>query len=439
MTDPWIITLIVAALGAFILGALTLSLDEFSRTRLEQRWTRSGRETQLEWLMTQREELRTATSLWHGVMAVLFVLALFIVFQPGADEEARLISVVVPVVIALVVVPLHIGLSRAIAEHAATPLISICYPLLRLLLPIATPILMPIRILDEIVRRLVGADGSEDDLEDELRQVMEESEREGQIDPVQMEMFEALVDFPTMDVDAIMTPRIDVIGIEIDQDLEAIKGVVQESGHSRYPVYDGDLDHIEGILYVKDLLKFVGTAPGTFNLRSMLREIMLVPESRKIRDVLTDFQRDKVHMALVLDEYGGTSGIVTIEDIVEEVFGEIVDEHDPETEVEPVVVFNDDGTVEADARVRIDEFNDEVGVELPEDGDYDTIGGWVFASLGRIPDEGEELELEGMIVQVVNAAKTHIEKLRFVLPKPVGGGRNGSGNGGSGDETAAES
>lgn len=430
------ITLFVTALGAVIFGALTLSLDEFSRTRLEQRWTRSGRDRQLEWLMSHRDRLRTASSLCHAVLAVMFVVSLFIVFRTESDDASNMVSIVAPIVVALIAALFHIGVSHAIAEHAATPWIAVCYPLLRVIHPITTPVLLPIDVLDELVRRLVGADGSEDDLEDELRQVMEESEREGQIDPAQMELFEALVDFPTMDVDAIMTPRIDVVGIEINADLDAIKTIVRESGHSRYPVYEGDLDHIEGILYVKDLLEFVGSAPLIFKLRDMLREAMLVPESRKIRDVLSDFQRDKVHMALVLDEYGGTSGIVTVEDIVEEVFGEIADEHDPESDVEPVVVFNDDGTVEADARVRIDEFNDEVGVALPEDGDYDTIGGWVFASLGRIPDEGEELELEGMIVQVVNAAKTHIEKLRFVLPKPVGGGRNGNGNGSAGEESS---
>jgi len=418
--QAWIWIAIVSALLGLLLASLHGSLDEFSRARLEVRLARAGArgERRLEWLMSRLERIRLAVAVWDMLGMAVFVVALIALLRDGFDDRSGVAAGVGGLVV-FALVWLRTGLAWAIAEHAATPVVATALPALTVLEPVARVAIVPMLGLREVVRRLVGAQ-PQDDLEEELRYVMEESEREGWIDEGEMEMFERLVDFRSRTVDAVMTPRIDVVGVQATDDLEQIKEQIIAAGHSRYPVYSGDLDHIVGILYVKDLLAWLNRPMDDFRLEAILREPMVVPESRRIRDVLEDLQRDKVHLALVLDEYGGTSGMVTLEDIVEEIFGEIRDEHDPDDESEPGIVVHDDGTAEADARLRIDEFNDRLGVNLPEDGDFDTVGGWVFSGLGRIPKEGEEFELDGLGITVMEAERTHLSKLRVVVPEDLG-------------------
>jgi len=178
-------------------------------------------------------------------------------------------------------------------------------------------------------------------------------------------------------------------------------------------VYDGDLDHIVGLLYVKDLIPLLGhNGEGDFDLRRIVREAVFVPESKTLGDLLGQFKASKVHMALVLDEYGGTAGLVTIEDVIEEIFGEIHDEYEPPEDEEPGIEQVDERTYDVHARVRVDEVNDELHAALPEDEDYDTIGGYVFATLGHIPEAGQSLECAGLRITVTDAEKTRIRRLR---------------------------
>ena len=306
----------------------------------------------------------------------------------------------------------HIGLAWAVSDHIAAPVVAGSLRFLPLLHLTMIPFIAPLNWLNEVVRRLVGAE-KRDDLEDELRQVMEEGEREGHITGTEKEMIEAIVDFRTCTVGEIMTPRIDVDGLELTDDLQAVKQKVIEDGHSRFPVYIDSLDHIVGILYAKDLLGFVGEDSADFRLRPLLRQAILVPESRRISDLLVEFRKQQVHMAIVLDEYGGTAGLVTIEDIVEEIVGEIRDEHDVDDLPEPEVTRNSDGTSDVDGRVRVSDLNDELSLSLPEDEDYDTVAGWVFASLGRIPGPDEVFRIGSIEVTVLDVERTRLRRIRI--------------------------
>ncbi|MEM8495597.1 MAG: hemolysin family protein, partial [Planctomycetota bacterium] len=188
---------------------------------------------------------------------------------------------------------------------------------------------------------------------------------------------------------------------------------VIEFGHSRVPVYRENLDDIVGILYAKDLIELLET-PGSeaekaaaFNLEAILREPFLVPESKKVLELLHEFRATKIHLAIVLDEYGGTAGLITIEDILEEIVGEIQDEYEPEDDA-PVVVEIDENSARVDARTHLDDLNDQLNLDLPEDEDYDTVGGFVFAELGHIPEPGETFESHGVKVTVDEAERTKV-------------------------------
>jgi len=214
-----------------------------------------------------------------------------------------------------------------------------------------------------------------------------------------------------------MTPRTDVVGIEKHSTLEQIRDIILSEGYSRYPVYDDSLDNIVGVLYVKDLLPLVGAngvdVESEFKLREVVRPALFVPETKTLRDLLAEMQQRKVHMALCLDEYGGTAGLVTIEDILEEIVGEIQDEYELEEKAEPDIVRVDETTAEADGRAYIDDVNDALEIELPEDEDYDTIGGFVFAQLGHVPEVGESFDYEHLQITVLDAEKTKVNRVKI--------------------------
>ena len=232
-----------------------------------------------------------------------------------------------------------------------------------------------------------------------------------------MAMIENVLDLDETTAEEIMTPRTDMVAINIDDDLNGVLDTITSAGHSRIPVYEENIDKIIGLIYAKDLLGQVGKKHEEFELRSMIRKPYFVPETKPLRDLLHEFQNQKLHIAVVLDEYGGTAGIVTIEDILEELVGEIVDEYEktpPET-----VKKVDDTTIEVDARMYIDEVNSEFELNLPEDEDYDTLGGFVFSHLGYIPKTGESFEYENVKFTIAAAEPRNIKRVRIQKPLPT--------------------
>ncbi len=409
------------AIGAAILNGycsiLRLSLSEYSRGEIENQLSGVAVRRRLAWLVDNEDEVMLSTAIWRRLFAVLMLFSAILSVHPASGNPTTMLPAVVSAGIVLTWLwVVEIGLAWAIAEHASSAVVRSSLWIFPILFTLMIPLTAPLNWLSEVVRRLLGVE-HRDDLEEDLRQVVEEGERDGNIGEIEREMIEAIVDFRTATVDEVMTPRIDVNGIKITYDLDRIKEFVLEEGHSRYPVYEEDLDHIKGILYVKDLVPYLGSSSDTFVLQEHLRDPAFVPESKKISDILTDFQRTKVHMAVVLDEYGGTAGLITIEDVVEEIVGEIRDEHDPDDEPDPQIRVIDNGTIEVDARFHIDDLNDEVGCELPEEDDYDTVGGWVFSGLGRIPNAGETFVLNCIEVTVLSAEKTRLHKLQLRLLK----------------------
>ncbi len=316
---------------------------------------------------------------------------------------------------------------HSIAEHAGEQVIYALSTVVRVTHIACAPIRRLAGVSDEAIRRLAGASNDDSEaLEAELLSVIDEGQQGGQFDETERNMIEAVVDFRTTTVEQIMTPRTDMAALAYTDDLAEVKRAVREIGHSRIPVYEENLDHVVGLLYAKDLLHYLaehnGDSEASFELRPLLRPAAFVPESKTVRDLLTDLLAQKVHIALVADEYGGTAGLVTIEDIVEEIFGEIQDEYEQDDDEGSVDIDPEARTAEIDARTHIDDANDAlepIGVELPESDDYDTVGGFVVVTLGRIPEIGERVERENTVVTVIDAEATRVTRVRVEVVEPA--------------------
>ncbi|MHC4663025.1 MAG: hemolysin family protein [Planctomycetota bacterium] len=305
---------------------------------------------------------------------------------------------------------------RIIAEKNAEGLLLGFMPFFAAVAFIFRPIGAAIIFTRAILGRVAGAKEKtpEEEAEDELLSALEEGEHDGAIEEEEREMIEAVLQLGDFDVGRIMTPRTDMIAVPIDRPVLDLVPEISMAGHSRIPVYEGNRDRIRGILYVKDLVNYIEKPPEEIPpLREIMREMFVVPETKPVQELLKEFKARKVHIAVVLDEYGGTSGIVTMEDILEEIVGEIEDEYDKEPK--ELVKRLGKGRIEADARVPIDEINEILGIHLPEDEDYDTVGGFVTAELGRIPDNGETFVFDGAEFVVVAADERRVKTILISL------------------------
>jgi len=230
-------------------------------------------------------------------------------------------------------------------------------------------------------------------------------------------LIQGVVEFADTIVREVMVPRIDMVCARTDMKLEEVIELIHRAGHSRIPLYECRMDNIVGILYAKDLLT-LGRDAGDKPLVSLARQAHFIPESKKISELLREFQRERFHMAIVVDEYGGTAGLVTLEDIIEEIVGEIQDEYDSEKPLYEVV---DERTVLVNPKMNIDELNELFGLELPSNG-YETLAGFILERMGRVPRRGEEVEYQGVIVRVENSTRQNIILIRLILPHPIKNG-----------------
>lgn len=228
----------------------------------------------------------------------------------------------------------------------------------------------------------------------------------------EQELMDSIIDFSDTIVREVMVPRIDMICVEIHADLDEVVDELRRAGHSRIPVYREKIDDIAGVLYAKDLLALLSDSEKDFNLNNILRKPYFVPEYKRIDELMREFQANRIHVAIVVDEYGGTAGLVTIEDIMEEVFGEILDEYDTESLlVKPL----GDGSFLVDARLPIDKLNELLDTSF-EDDDYESLGGMVYHVMGKIPRQGETITLSDYKFTVEEA---RAQRILLVRTEPV--------------------
>jgi putative hemolysin len=250
--------------------------------------------------------------------------------------------------------------------------------------------------------------------EADLRAMAEAGHEEGSIEREEKELIHSIFEFGDTIVREVMVPRPDIVAIESDRTLRDVQGLVLEHGYSRIPVYREDLDDVVGLVFAKDVLKALHQGRHDMPLADVVREAHFVPESKKVADLLREMQQQKFHIALVTDEYGSVVGLVTLEDLLEELVGEITDEYDVE---EPEMVEVADGIFRVDGKVAIDEVNELLDVELPDE-EWDTIGGLMLGLLGSIPEEGETVGFQDLIFTAERVTGRRIAKVLITRREP---------------------
>jgi CBS domain containing-hemolysin-like protein len=252
---------------------------------------------------------------------------------------------------------------------------------------------------------------------EELRLIVERGGELGVLEAEEEQMINAVIELGDRRVHEVMVPRVSIVGIRADAGFEDAISIVVDEGHSRIPAYEDSIDEVVGILYAKDLLPYLKADAGPRPaLRTLLRPPVLVPESMTIDDLLHELQRRKVHLAIVLDEYGGTAGLVTIEDLLEEIVGEIQDEYDVE---EPMVVRLSEHEARIDGRADVDELRElfDIELELEDEDEYDTIGGLIYHRVGGVPSPGDTVAVDGITLTVETTDGRRVGKV-LVVRKP---------------------
>jgi putative hemolysin len=271
-----------------------------------------------------------------------------------------------------------------------------------------------ISVLHGMAARLSGGETGADRpfvTAEELRTIVAISEHDGTLDEEERDMIDSVMEFGATVVRELMVPRVDVEGLEETMTVSEAIALVREVGYSRLPVYREDLDHIVGVLYAKDLLRIDPQTGGGQSVSGLVREAYFTPETKNAGELLRELQRRRTHIAIVVDEYGGTAGVITLEDLIEEIVGEIRDEHDEE---KPLLQVLDMKTLIADGSIRLEELAEELAVAGLSGEGIETLAGYLLEAFGRIPSEGEKLERDGLEFTVESVEEQRITSVRIV-------------------------
>ena len=419
-------------LGAGVLLALVTAAETgvvwVNRTRVRTLIARGEPRTEaLQAYLRDRHSLLGALGIARNLAIIAGVaFAMFLVLGETGHTWAAL---AVTAAVALVVVALLEAIPRLLMigapEYWGLRLSPLAEALKAAFAVPAWIVSLPDRIM--LRARGLSPDAFEDVLDsDELVRLMEIEQEEGAMEPSEREMIRGIINLEDTSVHEIMVPRIDVVAVSTEDTLEDVIRVIMERGYSRVPLFEETIDNVVGVLYAKDIMKHLaagGVDRSATNLRDLARPPFFVPESKRIDELLADMRANRVHLAIVVDEYGGTAGIVTIEDMLEEIVGEIEDEYDRE---EPTIEKVDDTEVIVDARVSIDDLNELLGLHI-EGEDFDTVGGFVYHELGKIPAAGDEVQADGLRLKVLSVLGRRIKKIR-VKKEPPAVPSNGNGS-----------
>jgi len=414
----WTVLLVcLLAGGTLFFSVNAFALRIFSRTKLLQVLKAAGGQADAEALADKiadnAEKLFLTCSLALLLCNIGILLLLFALFaglhKAGLSADDYVLTFVITAVVFSI---FGVAVPLAWAKYAGEKVIARTYGLLLFCAALCSPALYLCGFIDGLVRRLAGvAQTTPDQKQEEFLDGLEQQRMEGVVDEEEQEMIENVLELTDSTADEIMTPRTDIVAVEVNSDLQTVVGTINEAGHTRVPVYEENIDNIIGFVYAKDLLSEIGRDAGNFKLRDKLRPAFFVPETKPLRTLLHEFQNRKLHIAVVLDEYGGTAGIVTLEDILEELVGEITDEYE---EIAPKSIKKIDAeTVEVDARMYVNDLNDELELNLPEDEDYDTVGGFIFSHLGYIPKAGTTFDYKNLHLTVTSAEPRRVRSIRI--------------------------
>lgn len=306
---------------------------------------------------------------------------------------------------------------KGIAIRYADKLSVLVAPLIKLLIIIFYPLIFIISTFAGFLIKILGGKVGRVGpfvTEEELKMLVGVSEEEGVLEKDEKEMIQSIFEFKDTLVREVMVPRVDMVCVEVNTKLPEIIDVILKEGHSRIPVYEENIDKVVGIAYAKDILRYAEN-PDKINLKEIMRSVYFVPEAKKIDDLFRELRKQKNHIAVVVDEYGGVAGLITIEDLLEEIVGEIQDEYDAEEDLFKVV---DKNTAEVQGRLNIDELNEKFGTNI-EPAEFDTVAGFILHHLGKIPQINETMKINGLEIVILEIDKQKISKVRITKQKHI--------------------
>jgi CBS domain containing-hemolysin-like protein len=418
-------TFLAIAIVAAMLAALTANaarvLHKFSRSELQSYCRRRNRLDLFGQILDNYEQARL------GLESLQFVTLVISVTATAAWFFLRLgsLTAITPALFAIevaslsiVVLALSIWIPTAVAELWSPTFLFYLWRPLWWISQVMRPVNLGAEMINALVRRLADRPESDEDeeeaFEDDIRSLVTEGQYDGVLKQDAREMIEGIIELADADVSDIMTPRSSMDALDITADWVEVLHYVVEAGRTRFPVFEGRVDHIVGVLYVKDLLAELPLEQDQRkSIRDLLRQPWFVPTTRPLNELLQDFLQTRNHLAVVVDEYESVAGVVTIEDVLEEIVGEIVDESDKDEEA--LIRIVDETSAEVLGIAHVDDVNEQLGLELPEPDEYDTIAGFVIHELGRIPKAGESMLADGAKITVLVANRRRIERLLFEM------------------------
>jgi CBS domain containing-hemolysin-like protein len=411
--NSWTLIVIAGISLLVMAGAATVeaSAGLIGRHRFRQAASGPGRERSVQALLDPRRSFVSALQLVQAIaIALAASLLTLVILREGVQASAAIAVVIVSAVFLLLGQALPRALARTHPEVTAGFLLGICRALVALVRPLSA-------LADsaaDLLTRLFGGDRPDTTpvgSEDELLLITHDPTDDGVIEPEERKMIDNVLRLEETTARDIMVPRVDIVAVNEDASPQEIVDAITANGHSRLPVYRESVDQIVGILYAKDLLPFVIGTTRALPITKLLRPAYVVPESKRLDDLLGELRRNRVHIAVVADEYGGTAGLVTIEDILEEIVGEIEDEYDEETTLLEQISERE---IIVDGRLPIDEVEEALGLRLTDDDDaYGTVGGFVHWHLDRLPQPGDRFDAQGLRAEVLDMEGHRLRRLRL--------------------------
>jgi putative hemolysin len=413
MNDPRIPIFVVAALVTFLAAAAQASLVYIDRARLRHMLEEGTPRARALNRLLDEPTSTLSTILVVYTLALCAAAAVAFWFDVDLWASAAPWIAIVAALLQLLVLLLMQFVGRVVAVARPEQLALTFVRPVEVLMKLFFIVLLPLNALDAWVRGLLGVQQglTPADAEDRLRHLVEGNT---DLEEDEREMIASVIELGEQPVREIMVPRMDIVATIEDSTVRDTLDRIIDSGHSRIPIYAGSIDNITGVVYAKDLLKFLRDGEQSASVKPLAREPSFVPETKKVDELLHEMQQRRVHVSIVVDEYGGTAGLITIEDLIEEIVGEIQDEYDVE---EDLIQEVSDREALFDARVSIRDVNDTLDLDI-EDADFDTLGGLLYHELGKVPDVGDEVRVDGALVTVLTTTGRRVRKVRVMKVPP---------------------
>ena len=402
--------LLVLAMAAIYVGTIETAFSALMRLSLRLSVERGGRDDRLGFYLDDPILLFLPARLLLGLIFSLATVVLAVLTGSEGFSSIGMLLLFVAVFILLFEHVLPLLIARRNPEKVLAFVLPPFDVAARFLHPLTGTL---VRLIKEARREretppVANGNGSPGEPPDQTPE-QEAAEERALIERDEQRLLQSIIDFGGTLVREVMTPRPDIVAIPVEATIDQLRALFEEQEYSRIPVYNENLDNIQGIVYVKDLVLLPAAESRGQSVARLLRPVAFVPETKRVPELLKEFQRKQVQVSMVVDEYGGTAGLVTLEDLLEEIVGEIRDEYDVETEP---VVDEGNGSWVFSAKASIDEVRERLNVEIEPKG-FETVGGYVLTRVGRVPQVGESFELDGLLVEVLEAERRRIHKVRF--------------------------